>query len=241
MNIIYLSTAEEIFKRIQSKKATNVYQVTTCRLKDMANLKKKLRMVEKNSVIWQHTHDYHMCAIFIRKGTGYNYNRDIYDLYCSGVNTLSKFRYRWKKLNHNLKKDYDGKIPQTSQSKSSNDRRNQESYIVAKQTLRTHVDRTHLIPVSVTGIECHRGILIDYDSHLNRGPMNEFEQTILKITMQQDIIWTATVFPSTKKEGLVLRYIIFNKEWEMLKKKDFIDSVNTYNWYVDSPESNNGN
>ncbi|MGX5378177.1 hypothetical protein ACWCL1_08040 [Ligilactobacillus sp. LYQ135] len=228
-----MKTAQSIFNRIRMQKITSVHQVKTCPLTDLSNLKLKLKEVDDNSVIWQHNRQYHMVAMYIKKGTGYSYNRDIYDLYYSGVNTLAKFRKQWEKTNHNLRLEYDGKIPKTTKSKSSNDRRKQKSYIVAEQTAQTLVDRTHLIPVSVTGIEYHRGLLIDYDREANRGGMNDFERQVLKINTEKDIIWTTSVFPSKKKKGLVLRYIIFNHDWKIIKKKDFIDTKNIYNWYVD--------
>lgn len=175
-----------------------------------------------------------MAAVYIKQGTGFLYNRGIYNLYKSGVKTIPALKKRWLKINHNLKDD--GKIPQTKTDHASDARNKQESYVVARkssnQEFENKIDRTHLIPFPVTGIEHHKGLLVDFDAELNRGGMNNFERKALNLSNYKDIIWVALVYP-TNDNFLAIREIAFDKNWHILGNKCFIDKSHRYYWYND--------
>lgn len=154
-------------------------------------------------------------------------------MYQSGVKTPRKFKQAWLKENGNY--DVDGKIPIVKTDFAGNERVKQESYIVAELNSTTQfkhpIDRTHLIPLPVTGIEFHRGLLIDFDGQLNRGAMNEFEAKVLKKTEYKDIIWVAVVF-STKKHNLAIREIAYDSNWNLICHQTFIDKNHKYYWFA---------
>lgn len=149
-------------------------------------------------------------------------------MYQSGIDTNSKFKNAWRKVNGNNFND--GIIPTVKNNYSSQERQKQESFIVAENNNKYPTDRTHLIPLSVTGIECHRGLLIDFDSDLNRNQMNNFEQDSLSLTKNQDIIWISIV--KQVKNGLLLKELIFDTQYQMLKYHNFIDNRHNYIWWV---------
>lgn len=202
-------------------------------------LKKALSIAGHNVAIWQHDWDFHVAAIYIEKGTGFNYNRAIYNLYkSSSIKTIADFKKSWIKTNGNIAGN--GQIPKVHTNHASDERSKQKSYIVAKEpgqnNINGQIDRTHLIPLSVTGIEYHKGLLIDFSASLNRQDMNDFEQKALKLTKNQDIIWTSIVFP-TKNNYLAIREIVFDKKWNILGNKTFVDQKNAYWWFNEPKET----
>lgn len=222
-----------IFNRIKQGECTEVREVQSYHLNQLNGLKKAISCVGTNVAIWQHEWDYHVAAIHIKKGNGFRYNRSIYNLYQSGIKTPHKFKQAWLKENGDY--DSDGKIPTVKTDFAGNERNKQESYIVARldqdTKLKNPIDRTHLIPLPVTGIEFHRGLLIDFDGKLNRGSMNEFENKILKLSAYKDIIWITIVF-ITPKNGLAIREIAYDENWKLISSKTFIDINHYYYWFI---------
>lgn len=236
--IIYFQTARKIFVRLKNKECTEVREVKKYPLNRISGLQKALSVAGHNVAIWQHDWDFHVAAIYIEKGTGFNYNRAIYNLYkSSNVKTIADFKKSWIKTNGSIAGD--GQIPKVRIDHASDERSKQKSYIVAKapgkNDINDQIDRTHLIPLSVTGIEYHKGLLIDFSASLNRQDMNDFEKKSLNLTKQQDIIWASIVFP-TKDNYLAIREIVFNKEWKILGSKTFTDRKNAY-WWFNEPKS----
>ena len=137
-----------------------------------------------------------------------------------------------------------GTFPTVKVSKTSEIRHAQASYIVADFNKRPNPNsqipkmdgaktthRTHLISAQTTGIENHKGLLIEYDGWLNMYPMNQFEQEMLDLSKTQDIIWIAQVYQAS--DGLHLRYLIYNARWKLLHQKEWVDDRWTYVWYFD--------
>ena len=228
-------TAQQIFQKIQRQNCTMVREVESYPLNRIDGLRRAIKVAGDNVAIWQHGWDYHVAAIKIKKGTGFNYNRQIYNLYQSGIKTLPAFKKAWFKTNKTLKGQ--GNIPTIKANYASDERKTQKSFIVAENPPTTvhgkiHlVDRTHLIPFSVTGIEYHKGLLIDFDSVLNRGPMNTFEQENLKLSNMQDIIWATIVF-ITNKDHLAIKEMAFNTNYQLINYKTVIDMQHSYLWYI---------
>lgn len=203
-----------------------------------------------NTPIWQHdnTNYVHIAAERIKKGTGYLFNRSILNLYADNkirCKTETEFRNLWKKKNKSLKGD--GKIPDaTSQTTSDVRKSEQKSLIIANQDVgrlpndpykgkKVEVDRTHLIPSTVTGIEVSPGLIIDFNSRLNRNEMRNFEQKVLKYNRNHSIIWITRV--SFNKKGLlVIKYIIISyneniKKGKIINEARFTDRTWSYLWF----------
>ena len=220
---------------------TRVYEVVSYRIGRLPDLLAMLNCVSVNDVIWQHTPDYHVAAIRIAKGTGYDYSRSFFELINSGIDTPRKFANAWKKKNGSLGW---GEVPTPKQNSfAQNQRSRQRSYIVA-DTAHEHpsrliagslpnnqVDRTHLISFQAIGIENSPGLLIDFDAWLNRNPMNSFEAKALNLSNYQDIIWVVKVQPTAK--GLSWKYLILDSQFKVLMKQRWIDDRWSYYWYAD--------
>lgn len=225
---------------------TPVVQVVTFPINTMSGVRKALSAVKPLTAVWQHTATTHTAAIYIPRGKGYRFNRTAMDLITSGVNTPGKFLQAWQAKNGDT--DY-GYFPSVKSSFSSTVRHQQLSYIVADmdrgQRLNSHlpslaknrVDRTHLISEQITGIENHRGLLIDYDGYLNSDPMNKFEQTVLTQTKKYDLLWICNVWRTgfnTEQEALHFRYdICFAQTGDILVSKEWVDDRWYYLWFVD--------
>ncbi len=247
---------ENTIKHIEAG-GTPVYEVTSKPLTKISSVLNQLDQLDgTNQIIWQHTDKYHLAAIKIQQDTGYTYSRTYVDMYYQGIKNHDEFAQAWAKRNHfklrenqQISPDSQGYLPQTKKNSSttSQERRKQASYIVADRDLRNPnskipgaignatVDRTHLIPFTVTGIESHRGLLIDYDSWLNRGPMQDFEQTVLKYIRHHTVYWITAINPSSK--GLEWRYLIYNDDRKTLAfHQTWYDDRWMYSWYIDDKQ-----
>lgn len=224
--------------------ATPVYEVRSYPINNLSGIKVALSSVRHGAVVWQHTDKWHTCAIYIEQGKGINYSREYLDLIATGVDNKEKFKEAWREKNGNKLKGF---FPKPSYSKTSASRRYQKSYIVADRShenKNSHIKgsfkenlthRTHLISARTTGIENHKGLLIDYDSWLNMVPMNKFEEQVLKKTQDMDIIWTTTV--TIVANGLHLQYMIYNRNFELILKAGWTDDRWTYFWYIDKGQT----
>lgn len=220
---------------------TKVYEVRSFAMNTDSGVMRALQNVSAGDVVWQHTNKWHSAAIYIQQGKGYEYHRNILDLIGKGVDSVEKFSFLWDQYNDGR---ITGVIPQIGGSATSTSRQKQMSYVVAnlsKGELRpNHISgsltnnvphRTHLISSQVTGIENHRGLLIDFDGWLNMNPLNNFEQDTLKMTRHEDVIWTVQVWPSTK--GLCFEYRMFDIEWNLVSEHLWVDDRWEYIWYFD--------
>ncbi|EDP6423498.1 hypothetical protein FVI60_08945 [Campylobacter jejuni] len=225
---------------------TPIREVISVSLDTLDNIKKVITMLPPHTAIWQHNMNYHFVAIYIEKGRGYSYSRDFLDLISDGVDTEEKFLDAWESINGSKEI---GKIPKTQHQATKTSRQKQSSYIVAdvgagenKQSKiegklnGNGVDRTHLISSQITGIENHKGLLIDYDSWLNRIPINKFEIQALKISNYRDIVWTTMVYQ--KSDGLHFKCIIYNENFEILMQNEWIDDRWKYIWKFDAYQVN---
>lgn len=235
-----LERFNETLASVKNGLATDVYEARSLPLNNVKNMKKTLNTVPKGSAVWQHTSKWHVAMIYIQKGQGQRFNRSLLDLIASGVNTPAKFKQAWLKKNGGNM----GTFPTVKVSKTSEIRHAQASYIVADFNKRPNPNsqipkmdgaktthRTHLISAQTTGIENHKGLLIEYDGWLNMYPMNQFEQEMLDLSKTQDIIWIAQVYQAS--DGLHLRYLIYNARWKLLHQKEWVDDRWTYVWYFD--------
>lgn len=228
------------------KHPTPVVQVVTFPINTSTGVWKALHAVKPLTAIWQHTATSHTAAIWIPRGQGYRFNRTAMDLIMSGVNTPGKFLQAWQEKNGDV--DY-GYFPSAKSSQSSQIRHQQLSYIVADldrgeryesrlpSLNQNRVDRTHLISEQITGIESHRGLLIDFDGYLNSNPMNKFEQTVLTQTRKYDLLWICNVWRTgfnTPNETLHFRYDIkFASDGRTLVSKEWSDDRWYYLWFID--------
>lgn len=233
-----------ILNRIEQG-GTTVYEVRSKPLTVPRTICEMLEQLNPGDVIWQHTPQYHVAAVKIIKGHGWDYGRNYLDLIYNGIDTPEKFEAAWAKRNG--KNAREGYVPRSDKNTSvtSAVRAQQESYVVAKSLTPNRnskiagslgidgdsVDRTHLIPVTVTGIENHKGLLIDYDSWLNRNPMVKFEQEVLKLNRYKTLYWIA--FIQQLKVGLVWRYYIFDLNHQLVRKARWIDDRWDYEWWHD--------
>ncbi|MGX7408043.1 hypothetical protein ACWOE8_07250 [Enterococcus avium] len=242
----YRDEAIEIYKNtlelVLSESITPVYQVKTFPLNNIAGLKKGISSVPHGCVLWQHTDTWHTTTMYIKKGRGKIFNRDLLDLVAAGVDTLDAFEVAWDLINpdQNVK----GYFPKVKSSKTSSIRQQQASFIVAdfdvapnpESTIKGSLyknrpHRTHLIPAQTTGIENHRGLLIDFDGWLNMNSLKRFETNTLNASEQLDLIWSTNIWRSNL--GLHFQYIIYDTSWNAIYQDEWIDDRWTYIWYFD--------
>lgn len=220
---------------------TSIVEVKSVNIDDMVNLNKILTKVPKNTVIWQHTAKYHIAAIYLKKGTGRNYSRKMLNLISSGVDSEEKFLEAWNERNEQQEI---GEIPVPKKNTTSDTRKKQASFIVVDLNKGEHkskkingsldtnaVDRTHLISAQSTGIENHRGIIIDFDAYLNREPMNEFENKMLDYAEHSDVIWHTYIH--LEKDGLHWEYKLMTPVYKRIMTKKWIDDRWEYLWRYD--------
>lgn len=207
---------------------------------------KTLGKVDKNTPIWQHTPTYHIAAMYLQKGSGDDFSRPLIDLYHSGIHTMDEFKKAW--FEHNMG-EFEGDIPKPKSSFTMNGRRKQRSYIVADtahENIHSQlpnlpengVDRTHLIPFTAIGKERSIGLLIDYDSYLNRNDMNDYENRILRRNREQDLIWITSIYPTRK--GLTWRYLILDAGGHTISRAKWIDDRWPYYWRYDARQEKIG-
>lgn len=138
-----------------------------------------------------------------------------------------------------------GLFPKTTGSASSSARAGGEFYIVRQkgskpnpdsvlpQRMKPNVDRTHLIPVTVTGIEKNKAVLIMFDNYLNQVTLNNFENKMLRrIQKYQDVIWWTIV---TRNEDYELEwyYVMYNPDGTILDTLHVTDDRWNYIWTQD--------
>ena len=229
---------EKTLKKV-NKGGTTLYEVRSLPINSINAIKGVLDKVPSNTVIWQHLKKQHIVAMYIEKGTGLNYNRTFYELIHRGINTVEKFRKLWLLENGNSSL---GEIPHPkSSSFTSNSRRKLDPLIIRNSKIeqkskyimgslpQNNVDRTHLIPFSAIGIENNPAVVIDYDSWLNRNPMEKFEHYILQYNRQNSIYWITSVYKNAK--GLNVKYFIYDPfTGVLLKQAHWIDDRWTYQW-----------
>lgn len=242
--------AVERFNEMLERPATPVYEITSEPVRTLASMKKYIDEVGPNVALWQHTQLYHTAMIYIQKNHGKQFNRKLLDLIHSGVDTEAKFQKEWVKRNKNLG---EGVFPSLKSSYTTSARAQQKSYVVVDRhfkpnpnsriegTLPTgEVHRTHLISAQTTGIENHRGLLIDYDGWLNTTPLNEFEDQILEATNYQSLIWIAQVWATDSDQGRLTnmhyRYLIYRTDWTLFAKQEWVDDRWHYQWFVDDDQ-----
>lgn len=253
---MYFKTALQSFNYINDIAKGKIPPTQVVEISDKHPLTTVWEVVDKlfdyptNTPIWQHDNNryVHIAAERIKKGTGYLFNRSILNLYADknmNCQTETAFRNLWKKQNKTLRGD--GKIPNASGQTTSDVRTaEQKSLIIANQDAgrlpsdpykgkKVEVDRTHLIPSSVTGIEVSLGLIIDFNSRLNRNEMRNFEQEILKYNRNHSIIWITRV--SFNSKGLLsIKYIIISyneneKTGKIFKEARFTDRTWSYLWF----------
>lgn len=220
---------------------TPIYEVQSIPMNDLHGIQWAISQVPHNTALWQHTDAWHTVAYYIDRGQGYRFNREILDLISSGVDTESKFDRAWDSYNNFSRMGY---FPRSRSSKTSSSRMSQKSYIVADLSrgcnprskikgrfTKNMIHRTHLISSQITGIESHKGLLIDFDGWLNAKPLNDFERSVLQYTKTHDIIWVANVWHSNK--GLHFQYTMYNPDWTIYKRQEWIDDRWTYLWWID--------
>lgn len=220
--------------------ATPIYEVRTFPIDTLLGAQKAIGSVEKGSAIWQHTTSWHTAMIYIEKGRGYRFNRDMLDLVASGIDDIEKFEELWDSVNEGLETAY---FPKTTKKKTSSMRMGQASYIVSDfnkgekeesklgSLTKNNTHRTHLISVQVTGVERHKGLLIDYDGWLNMNAIKRFETEILKKSTVMDLIWTTNIWLDAA--GLHWKYVIYDGNWMVVKEQEWTDDRWHYIWYYD--------
>lgn len=237
----------QVLHRVQNG-GTRVYEVTSFPLNTLEGKQRAIASVPHHSAIWQHTDKYHVAMIYIDYGHGKEFNRTMLDLIADGVDTLDEFRERWLEKNGDLTR---GMFPTVKSSLTSSLRAKQASYIVTdfnvqpnphsrihgeSHPLTTH--RTHLISAQTTGIENHRGLLIDFDGWLNSKPLNQFENTMLNHAKFKDLIWTTTVWQAI--DGLHYQYVMYNNDWSVFAAQEWVDDRWTYFWTYDEGQDQIG-
>ncbi len=224
---------------------TPVREVLTFPLDNIDHIKKALNATGPGVVVWQHTSLYHTVAMRIEKGEGFNYSRIMLDLIAKGVTDTQAFEKAWEITNGDKTR---GNLPiLDGGSATANSRKKHSSYIVVDQDIppkkvssvkgrlpQMQVDRTHLIPSGVTGIENHKALLIDFDGWLNEVPMNEFEQIMINKTKRQDIIWVASIKNNLINHSLTWEYIILDNQYNIINSRKWLDDRWTYIWRFDN-------
>lgn len=226
-------------RHIRNNGVTEVYEVTSYSLNNLDNLKRLIKELPIRSVGWQHTDVWHTATIYIPKGKGAWYSRNILDLIDAGFGNKDKFKELWYLRNGD---SYYGYFPKISTSTTSNVRAQQSSYIVCDRAQPPNlqskipgtsdfVDRTHLISSRITGIENHKGLLIDFDGWLNKNPLKKFETWTLQQTFKQDIIWYVKIWKLN--DGLHWKYIMYDKHFQKIKEFECVDDRWSYLWFYD--------
>ncbi|WP_155889598.1 hypothetical protein [Ligilactobacillus equi] len=156
------------------------------------------------------------------------------------------FEKAWKKSNPSPNAQLAGMFPRVTTSVTNNERKKLESYIVADGELGENElsnlpstrsgnrqDRTHLIPLSVTGVENHRALLIMFDSYLNQHNLKDFEERNIDRTKTEDIIWWVVI---TRDEvgHLDWYYNILDRNGNLIEHLHVKDDRWYYKWYYDS-------
>lgn len=222
--------------------ATTVYEVRSFAINNPIGVKRALGQVPEGSAIWQHTDKWHTAAIYIKKGCGRKFSRQVMNLFSHGIVTEDKFKQAWIDTNGMYEM---GVFPKVPGDYTAGVRRQQESYIVSDNNSenlsskipgsfnRNRTHRTHLISAQTTGIESHKGLLIDFDGWLNSNPMNQFETAVLDLTENQDVIWTANIWIDEKDHLLHWRYVMYDKDFKIAAQKEWVDDRWTYIWRYD--------
>lgn len=223
---------------------TAVREVVSLSLDNLDGIKRAFSIVPHHTAIWQHTDTIHFAGIYIEQDKGFSYSREYLDLISAGIDTDIKFLNAWNEVNNGG--DF-GSVPKTKHQATKTSRQQHESYIIADKELgmnvnsaivgkmrngRDGVDRTHLISSQITGIENHKGLLIDYDSWLNRTPMNKFEMNVLKMNKSRDVIWTSLVWQNN--DGLHLRYTMYDSRYNPIATNEWTDDRWQYIWRYDA-------
>ena len=225
---------------------TPVYEVVSFRINNLDGIKLALGQVMKGAVVWQHTDKWHTAAIYIKKGEGRKFSREIINLFSHGVDNVVAFQKAWVKENGRYEW---GVFPKFPGSYANGVRRQQESYIVAAMNYpenknskipgsfkKNQVHRTHLISAQITGIESQKGLLIDFDGWLNTNLMNQFEIKILDLTEKQDVVWTANVW-IPEDNHLHWRYSMYYKDYRLIAEQEWIDDRWVYVWHYDDGQN----
>lgn len=223
--------------------ATTVYEVRSFAINNVIGVRTALNQVPEGSAIWQHTDKWHTAAIYIKAGQGRKFSRQVMNLFSHGITDESKFKQAWIRENGEYEM---GVFPKSPGDYATGVRRSQASYIVAAKDFpenknskivgsfnKNSAHRTHLISAQTTGIESHKGLLIDFDGWLNVNPMNQFESRILDLAEKQDVIWTANIWIDKKDYLLHWRYQMYDKDYKLIAKKEWIDDRWTYIWRYD--------
>ena len=240
----YLEEALQLFNKqleVVKKGSTKCYEVVSFSLNNIFGIQRAIGNVGKNAVVWQHTESEHIVAMYLPRNDANKFNRDLLDLIANGVINEQKFIDVWQEQNGNGKHFF----PKVSNnSRTSNERRKQASYIVSDFNKGENKDsklqgglkknithRTHLITFRATGIERHKGLLIDFDGWINTCLMVEAEGKIIDINREKDIIWTTKVYRT--KDGLHVEYNVYDENYNLIFHETFIDDRWTYVWYYD--------
>lgn len=227
--------------KLRKNGGTTLYEVQSFLIKDVRTVKETLSKVPCNSVIWQHTPELHVAAIVLKKGSSYNYSRRFYELIHKGIDTPTKFQKAWVLNTLDLQSDVMPNLKGTSFT--GNNRRKLKPFIVADTDVeyeskyiagsldQNNVDRTHLIPFTAIGVDNNPGVMIDYDSWLNRNPMQQFEDRMLKINEHRTITWITSIYGSSR--GLNWKYLIYDTHTDkLIDKAHWIDDRWKYYWYT---------
>ena len=153
------------------------------------------------------------------------------------------FDVAWDKSNPNSDV---GIFPKIKSSLTNYERSKLESYIVNNEYMgenldseldtnreQNNLDRTHLIPVTVTGIENNKAVLIMFDSYLNQVPLKNFENKILQLNENQDLIWWCVITKKEDTDFLEWYYIILDTDGEVIDSFHVTDDRWYYDWYYD--------
>lgn len=247
-----LITYEEALKRFMTylkfaeEGATPVYEVRSFAINNLAGIKTALGQVPLGSVVWQHTSKWHTAGIYIKKNNGRKFSRQVINLFSHGVTNEKAFKELWIATNGAYER---GVFPKCKGDYPATVRKSQLSYIVAAQNIpenlkskipgtfhKNQVHRTHLLSAQTTGIESHKGLLVDFDGWLNVNPMNQFETKILNLTTQQDIVWTANLWIDENDHLLHWLYQMYTGNYDLIAKKEWIDDRWTYIWRYDKDQ-----
>lgn len=233
--IYYLEFAQE--------GATTVYEVKSFPINNLMGIKMALSQVPDGSAIWQHTDKWHTAAIYIKAGQGHKFNRKVMNLFSHGITSEAKFQQAWIQENGEYDK---GVFPKCKGDYTSSVRKYQASYIVVAENIpenqnskivgslpRNRPHRTHLISAQTTGIENHKGLLIDFDGWLNMNPMNQFELSVLDISEKQDVVWTANIWIDENDHLLHWLYQMYDANYNLIARKEWVDDRWTYIWRYD--------